>query len=125
MFRSAQLRGDERAPTQGRRKPARGADFGIRGLALEIDQAQVLLESPENKAVQDWSPDGRDIWALPVEGSRKPFAVVQTGFGERGARFSPDGRWISYESNETGRGPSSMSARPQRPSRSAPAAATT
>ena len=76
---------------------------------------QVLLESPENKNMGDWSPDGRfilyssqnpktarDIWALPLDGDRKPFVVVQTGFDEAGARFSEDGRWIAYQSNETG-----------------------
>jgi serine/threonine protein kinase/Tol biopolymer transport system component len=64
----------------------------------------------------DWSPDGRyliyrtqdvktkyDIWALPMEGDGKPFPVVQTNFDERDAQFSPDGRWIAYESDESGR----------------------
>ena len=43
-----------------------------------------------------------DIWALPLNGDRKPFAVVQTAFEEKDAQFSPDGRWIAYQSNETG-----------------------
>ncbi len=77
---------------------------------------QVLLESTENKNISDWSPDGRfvlfsiqnpktarDIWALPLDGDRKPFVVVQTSFEETFPRFSPDGRWIAYQSNETGR----------------------
>src|SRR5262249_41704390 len=34
---------------------------------------------------------------------RKPFAFVQTPFSETSARFSPDGRWVAYASNETGR----------------------
>jgi WD40-like Beta Propeller Repeat len=38
-----------------------------------------------------------------MEGDRKPFPVVQTNFNERLAQFSPDGRWIAYESNESGR----------------------
>ena len=83
--------------------------------SLSGDDAQVLLESPENKNMMDWSPDGRfilyssqnpktafDIWALPLDGDRKPFVVVQTGFQENNARFSPDGRWIANQSNETG-----------------------
>ena len=67
-------------------------------------------------AASDWSRDGRfllyrtvdpktgaDIWALPLNGDRKPFPVVQTNFEEQDAQFSPDGKWIAYQSNETGR----------------------
>jgi serine/threonine protein kinase len=70
------------------------------------------------QAVCDWSPDGRyliyrsgsagvgagqDLWILPLFGDRKPFPYV-TGPGNQGeARFSPDGRWVAYSSNETTR----------------------
>jgi len=62
-----------------------------------------------------WSPDGRliafgrntagspDIWILPVSGDRKPFAFAQTAPSERNAAFAPNGKWIAYQSNETGR----------------------
>jgi Tol biopolymer transport system component len=36
-------------------------------------------------------------------GERKPFPVVQTSFDEVQGQFSPDGRWVAYASNETGR----------------------
>jgi Tol biopolymer transport system component len=62
-----------------------------------------------------WSPDGRfllfaqtdattgaDLWALPLTGERKPFPVVQTRFDEPYGNLSPDGRWLAYESNESG-----------------------
>jgi eukaryotic-like serine/threonine-protein kinase len=84
--------------------------------SIDTGTEEVLLESDENKSTQDWSPDGRfilyrnqnaktgmDLWALPLEGDRKPFAVAQTGFVEDNAHFSPDGRWILYQSTETGR----------------------
>ncbi len=45
---------------------------------------------------------GRDIWALPLSGERKPYPVVQTRFEEEEAVFSPDGKWISYHSNDLG-----------------------
>jgi hypothetical protein len=45
---------------------------------------------------------GTDLWALPLGNDLKPFPVVQTSFEERGDEFSPDGRWIAYESNESG-----------------------
>src|SRR2546425_3631907 len=77
---------------------------------------ELLLETPNNKAPVDWSPDGRfvlyrspgpttgfDLWALPIQGERKPFPVVQTDFEERDGQFSPDGKWIAYQSNESGR----------------------
>ena len=44
-----------------------------------------------------------DLWALPLVGERTPFPVVQTSFEDVGGQFSPDGRWVAYASNETGR----------------------
>ena len=38
-----------------------------------------------------------------LDGDRKPYPVVQTSFDERDAQFSPDGKWIAYQSNESGR----------------------
>jgi len=43
-----------------------------------------------------------DVWAFPMTGDRKPFAVLRTPFDEVDAHFSPDGRWIVYRSNESG-----------------------
>jgi hypothetical protein len=75
-----------------------------------------LLVTPLAKAPQDWSRDGRlllysnqdpktgtDLWALPMTGERKPFPVLQTRFDEIEGQFSPDGRWLTYASNESGR----------------------
>ncbi|MBA3641273.1 MAG: hypothetical protein M3541_03535 [Acidobacteriota bacterium] len=45
---------------------------------------------------------GRDIWALPLSGIRKPFPAVQTRYEEEEAVFSPDGKWIAYQSNDLG-----------------------
>ena len=46
---------------------------------------------------------GQDIWILPLEegGELQPFA--RTSFEEAQPEFSPDGRWIAYASNESGR----------------------
>jgi serine/threonine-protein kinase len=46
---------------------------------------------------------GLDIWLLPLEGERKPRPLRQTTFQETGAKFSPDGRWLAYQSDESGR----------------------
>jgi Tol biopolymer transport system component len=63
----------------------------------------------------DWSGDGRyvalsrfgatswDVSMLPQFGERKPYDLLATPFRERDARFSPDGRWLAYSSNESGR----------------------
>ena len=77
---------------------------------------ELILETAQPKFATDWSPNGRlllyfsaeqktgfDIWALAIDGDRKPFPIVQTNFDERLAQFSPDGNWIAYESNESGR----------------------
>ena len=49
------------------------------------------------------SPDtGLDIWLLPLEGEREPTLLLGTPFNERRATFSPNGRWLAYQSNESG-----------------------
>ncbi len=77
------------------------------------EQKVLSFQSPPT----DWSPDGRtvliqrrdvngsaDIWAIPIGTGRPPYPVIQsTEFDERDAQFSPDGKWIAYESTESGR----------------------
>ena len=61
-----------------------------------------------------WSPDGRvllfdvnnptgDVWAVSTSGDRRPYPFLNGNYTERLAVFSPDGRWIAYQSNESGR----------------------
>jgi serine/threonine protein kinase/Tol biopolymer transport system component len=79
-------------------------------------QEEQLTNGPNNKFPSDWSRDGRyllyqeytpktgdDIMALPLEGERKPMVVLQTASNEDDGVFSPDGKWIAYQSNESGR----------------------
>jgi serine/threonine protein kinase/Tol biopolymer transport system component len=76
----------------------------------------LLAESLLPKTPTDWSPDGRfllfqttdpqtgfDIWARPMLGDQPPRVFLRTPFSERSGRFSPDGRWVAYMSNESGR----------------------
>jgi Tol biopolymer transport system component len=58
----------------------------------------------------DWSRDGylaytarNDVWALPPpqSGRTEPLQVTKTLFNESGGAFSPDGRWIAYQSNDS------------------------
>ncbi|MCH8946954.1 MAG: PD40 domain-containing protein, partial [Acidobacteria bacterium] len=58
----------------------------------------------EHLAFYEYSPDtSRDLWVLPLEGERKPELFLATPAGEQHPEFSPDGRWIAYGSNESGR----------------------
>ena len=50
--------------------------------------------------VRDGGPQ-RDIWVLPVDG--QPRVLVEAASIERSPRFSPDGRWFAYVSNDSGR----------------------
>jgi Tol biopolymer transport system component len=63
-----------------------------------------------------WSPDGRfllfeqtdpktasDVWVLPTEGDHSPRPYLNTEFSEAAPQFSPDGKWVAYASDESGR----------------------
>ena len=76
----------------------------------------LLLRSELPKFPLDWSRDGHfllfrqinpqtnhDIFVLPTTGERKPFPYLQTPAMENGGAFSPDGNWIAYNSDESGR----------------------
>ncbi len=78
--------------------------------------AEQLLVSALSKSPHSWSPDGKflaytelnptsggDIWVLPFEGEREPEPFLQEPYIETGAVFSPDGHWVAYRSNESGR----------------------
>ncbi len=94
-----------------------GSDLYVKN-ASGVDVESVLLKSDHIKLPDDWSAAGRailyrdqapktgsDLWVLPMtpdgrEG--KPEPVVSTRFDEIQGRFSPDGKWIAYASNESG-----------------------
>jgi Tol biopolymer transport system component len=86
--------------------------------AMGPGSEELLFADGHDKRPLDWSPDGRfllyadldpkgtgnwELWALPMDGDRKPFPVVRTNFDEDSAQFSPDGKWLAYQSNESGR----------------------
>ena len=51
----------------------------------------------------DGSGASTPLWILPLAGNRTPQAVTEQAFLRTMARFSPDGRWVTYASNESGR----------------------
>ena len=51
-------------------------------------------------------PTGTSVWAMPLSGDRKPFAVVKPESAEGTvtySRLSPDGRWLAYSLRDSGR----------------------
>ena len=52
---------------------------------------------------RDELPLPTEAWIASASGDSKPFAFLATSFLEGGGRFSPDGKWIAYMSDETGR----------------------
>ena len=79
-------------------------------------QAQRLWTSDVPVYPSDWSRDGQylayteshpntsnDVWLFPMTGERKPAPLLQSPFTEFHAQFSPDGRWLAFTSNESGR----------------------
>ena len=87
----------------------------VKGVDTGQDPGEKLQTAFDNyQSAGAWSPDGKqlaflrsdpetglDIWILPLEG--KPEAFLKTGFPERFQEFSPDGRWLAYSSDESGR----------------------
>jgi eukaryotic-like serine/threonine-protein kinase len=77
---------------------------------------ELLYADSTNKYSTSWSPDGKfviyvaqnpktrwDLSVLPLERGRKPFPFLKTDSIEVYGQFSPDGRWVAYRSDESGR----------------------
>jgi len=104
----------------GRRLVFRYGPFGSRGLQWALADGSgkpELLLAGQTGAVDSWTPDGKTllyestgpahIWTLRPAGSEgdgKPRLLFEaTSFNERDAQVSPDGRWVAYTSDETGK----------------------
>ncbi len=85
-------------------------------------EAQPLAESRTSLFASSWHPSGKyiaytahsqgvpDLMILPIEGDAdtgfragEPMAFLDSRFNEGWGTFSPDGRWLAYTSDETGR----------------------
>ncbi|MBZ5579127.1 MAG: protein kinase [Acidobacteriia bacterium] len=84
-------------------------------VATGAGSEEPLFKSGQSKIPTDWSRDGRyllftstdpktgaDLWVMPMTGERKPAVYLQTEFNETEGRFSPDGRFVAYQSNASG-----------------------
>ncbi len=85
-------------------------------LSSGAGEVEPLFESPLAKLPGDWSRDGLyivcgtlgpktqwDLWVLSLTGERRFEIFLQTPNNEQNARFAPSGRWIAYESDESGK----------------------
>ena len=81
---------------------------------------EAMVQTPLDKFVLDWSPDGQyllyaqvegrttagviqgSMMALPVHGDAKPQLVLKSPLYDNGGRFSPDGHWIAFSSRIAG-----------------------
>ncbi len=102
---------------------ASGRSAGPPDLYLKLVNGAVGDEQPLLRPGQvkipglptSWSPDGRfllytypqtigtDLWVVPMVGAHTPSVFLKTPFDALNGVFSPDGRWVAYESNESGR----------------------
>jgi len=102
---------------------SRIAHFGKQGDAYDIfvrpaqvgSKAELLLKTADRKFPSDWSHDGKyivysvegagtrlDLWGLSV-GDRRAAPILDTVFAEAFATISPDGKWMAYQSDQSGR----------------------
>jgi serine/threonine protein kinase len=78
-------------------------------------ERRVIYKSPVRIEPTDWSPDGRyvlvdkgtigatDIWVVPIASPDKGFPLVASPALDGNGQFSPDGRWVAYMSQQSGR----------------------
>ncbi len=91
-----------------------GTENPYRKRADGSGEAERLAEIEHAFWASSWSPDGKwilgevqsssfDLWAIPADGSGEPVEYLATEFFERFPAISPNGRWIAYMSDESGR----------------------
>jgi eukaryotic-like serine/threonine-protein kinase len=94
---------------------------GVRSLYLKLasgagDKRLLLSSAAGETYATSWSRDGHfllysavdpetksDLWVLPLQGDRQPIPFLRTEFSESSGQFSPDGYWVAYISDESGR----------------------
>jgi Tol biopolymer transport system component len=94
-----------------------GSDIFLQEIS-DAGSPKLLVHSTATKNMDDWSQDGRyiawgntdlqsptgpDLYIMQLDGGHQPIAFLSTPFNEGSARFCPDGKWIAYTSDESGR----------------------
>ncbi len=91
-------------------------DIYVKAVSGAGQEQPLLTSSALFKNLSQWSPDGRflvyetpepetgwDLWLLPTAEIHTPVSYLSTPFNERWGTISPDGRWMAYYSDESGR----------------------
>ncbi|HKA25006.1 MAG TPA: hypothetical protein VKF80_08505, partial [Candidatus Eisenbacteria bacterium] len=91
-------------------------DIYVKDTNGEGDERAWFRSAAPFKNITQWSHDGRylifdqpdpatgwDIWALPTSGEAKPIPVLRSRYNEQTGHVSPDGKWIAFISDESGR----------------------
>ena len=85
-----------------------GSRAGLLNQSKEFQYPSAFSRDGKTLAFYQSGPQGFELWTFPVESdgekltAGKPEIFQGTNFGNRGASFSPDGRWLAYSSNESG-----------------------
>jgi Tol biopolymer transport system component len=96
--------------------PTGPQDIFVRSLDPAAEPELVYGSDNIFKNLHDWTPDGKyllfeqpepetgwDVWMVPLAGDRRPVPVAHSRANEGGGWVSPDGRWVAYRSDESGR----------------------
>ena len=85
---------------------------GVGLVELTVASGKTRTLSPASLIAEDWSRDGKSLlcedrdghrlYELPVEGEGKARTILETPHRQRMLRFSPDGRWVAYASDQGG-----------------------
>jgi eukaryotic-like serine/threonine-protein kinase len=91
-------------------------DFFLKPASGATPEESSYASAAMFKDPRSWSPDGkvlvfeqldpqtnRDLWLLPMDGDRTPKLYLRTPFIEASGTISPDGQWMAYLSDESGR----------------------
>ena len=96
--------------------PGNTPDVYVRSVADGTPEERLLKSRAGTASVpSDVTPDGRvliytvltgtttEIWWVPLTGQRTPHPFVKSNFSAHDGQFSPDGKWVAYQSDDSGR----------------------
>ena len=95
---------------------ARAGAYDLYKQAIDgVGTAEALVASPFTKIPSSWSSDGAhimyhslsgktggDLWVVALDGNREPEPFLSTRSNELWGAFSPNGKWVAYQSDESG-----------------------